>query len=395
MKRNASAAWLLLVLLAPLPLYAGTKIDCSKGDSINAALAKLSRSGPNQLTVTGSCAEDVVIDGFDDLTLTAMPGAALNPASATSKTILLINSSRRVIVDGFAVNIAAPGPGLPFTWVAEFNGSVGCVMKNLTVTGGGGIRLQRESYVSISDSTLHDVNLGISVGNAANGDIRGVTIDNTLTPAPRGSVGIAIFGGSTAFAEGVTVSGFNQGVLAAGGTFAVLGPGFFDTARPVAVQNNRIGISVTNSGLASFLSGVVTITGNGALNNDLTGGIVVNNGSLQLTAPLPQVGVSEIENNVTQGILVMNNGTAQITGAVSVSNNGYNGVVAVTGGVAGFSPIGNPPGFPSVTQNFARDIFCDATSMVTGSNAVVGAAHRECSNQIPGQAPLIPRTPAP
>jgi hypothetical protein len=116
---------------------------------------------------------------------------------------------------------------------------------------------------------------------------------------------------------------------------------------------------------------------------------------LQLTAPLPQVGVSEIKNNVTQGILVMNNGTAQMTGAVSVSNNGYNGVVAVTGGVAGFSPIGNPPGLPSVTQNFARDIFCDATSMVTGSNAVVGAAHRECSNQIPGQAPFIPRTPAP
>ena len=394
MKRNASAAWLLLFLLAPLPLYAGTKIDCSKGDSINAALAKLSKSGPNVLTVKGVCAEDIVVDGFDDLTLVASPGAALNPASATSKAILLINSSRRVVVDGFAITIPAPAPGNATTWVAEFNGSVGCVMKNLAVTGGGGIRLQRTSYVSISDSTLHDVSIGIIVGNACNSDIRGVTIDNTLTPAPRGQIGIAIFGGSTAFAEGVTISGFNQGVFAGGGTFAVLGPGFFDTTRPVVIQNNRTGIAVSNSGLAS-ISGPIAITGNGTLNNDLTGGVVVNNGSLQLTAAIASAGVTEIDNNVTQGILVMNNGGAQITGALSVSNNGYNGVVAVTGGFAGFSPIGNPPGFPSVTQNFARDIFCDATSMVTGSNAVVGAAHRECSNQIPGAAPLIPRTPSP
>ena len=393
MKRNAFAAWLLLLfLLAPLHLYA-TKIDCSKGDSINAALAKLSKSGPNVLTVTGSCAEDIVIDGFDDLTLMATPGAALNPASAASKTILLVNSSRGVVVDGFAINIPAPPPGNPVSWVAEFNGSVGCVMKNLSVTGGGGIRLQRSSYVSITDSTLHDVGIGIIIGNACNGDIRGVTIDNTLTPAPRGQIGIAIFGGSTAFAEGVTISGFNQGVLT-GGAFAVLGPGFFDTARPVVIQNNRTGIAVNSGGLAN-LSGPVTITGNGALNNDISGGVVVNNGTLAVTAPVPQAGTSQIENNITQGVLIMNNGTGQITGQVSISHNGYNGVVAVNGGIVGFSGIGNPIAFPIVTQNTARDIFCDSRSLVTGSNNPVGADHRECANQISGSSPPIPRTPAP
>ena len=391
MKRNARAASLLLFLLAPLPVRAAAKIDCSKGDSINGALAKLSRSGPNVLTVAGSCAEDIVIDGFDDLTLVAAPGAALNPASASSKTILLVNSSRRIVVDGFVINIPAPAPGSGPTWVAEFNGTVGSVMKNLAVTGGGGIRLQRSSYVSISDSTLHDVVIGVIVGNACNADIRGVTIDNTLTPAPRGNVGIVIFGGSTAFAEGVTISGFNQGV-SSGGAFAVLGPGFFDTTRPVVIQNNRTGIAVANGGLAN-LSGPVTITANGALNNDFTGGVVVNNGSLMLNAPLPQAGPTQINNNVTQGVVVMNNGTSQINGSVSISNNGYNGVVVVNGGIVGFGGLGNPVGFPTVTQNFARDIFCDSRSLVTGSNNAQGATKRECANQLPGGSPPIPRTP--
>ena len=393
MKRNASAAGLLLLLLAPLCLYGASKVDCSKGDSINSALAKLSKTGPNVLTIAGSCAEDIVIDGFDDLKLIADPGAALNPASANSKSVLLVNSSRRVVVDGFAINIPAPAPGSANTWVAEFNGSFGCAMKNLSVTGGGGIRLQRTSYVSISDSTLHDVGIGIIVGNACNSDIRGVTIDNTLTPAPRGQIGIAIFEGSTAFAEGVTISGFNQGVLT-GGTFAVLGPGFFDTTRAVVIQGNRTGIAVNNGGLAS-LSGPITITGNGTLNNDLSGGVVVNNGSLAVLGALPQTGVTQIDNNITQGVLIMNSGTGQITGPVSISQNGYNGVVAVNGGIVGFSGIGNPFTFPTVTQNTARDIFCDSRSLVTGSNNVVGAAHRECANQIPGAAPPIPRTPAP
>jgi len=160
MNRNAAAALLVLVLLAPVSLYAKNGVDCSKGDSINAELAKLTKSGPNVMTIAGSCAEDVVIDGFDDLTLVAAAGASLNLASATSKSVLLVNSSRKVVIDGFAINIPAPAPGNPFPWVVEFNGSVGCVMKNLSVTGGGGIRLQRSSYVTISDSTLHDVSIG-------------------------------------------------------------------------------------------------------------------------------------------------------------------------------------------------------------------------------------------
>ncbi len=393
MKRKAFVSWLPLFLLASLQLNGAPKVDCSKGDSINGELAKLSKTDPNVLTVKGSCAEDIVIDGFDDLTLVADPGASLNPASASSKSILLVNSSRRVVVDGFAINIPAPAPNSPATWVAEFNGSFGCVMKNLSVTGGGGIRLQRTSYVSISDSTLHDVLIAIIVGNACNADIRGVTIDNTLTPAPRGQIGIAVFEGSTAFAEGVTISGFNQGVIT-GGTFAVLGPGFFDTTRPVVIQGNRTGIAVNSGGLAS-LSGPITITGNGQLNNDISGGVVVNHGTLAVTGAFPQTGLTQIDNNITQGVLIMNSGSGQITGPVSISHNGYNGVVAVTEGIVGFSGIGNPFTVPTVTQNTARDIFCDSRSLVTGSNNVIGAAHRECADQIPGAVPPIPRTPAP
>ncbi len=390
MKRNAFAASLLLCLLLPFPLYGAKTIDCAKGESINAALAKLAKSGPNVLTVSGTCAEDIVIDGFDDLQLVAAPGAALHPASQASKAVLLVQSSRRVVIDGFAFDFPAPSPGSPLPWVAEFNGTVGSVMKNLTVTGGGGIRLQRSSYVSISDSTLHDVNIGVIVGNACNADIRGVTIDNTLTPAPRGQIGIAVFGGSTAFAEGVTISGFNQGVLT-GGQFAVLGT-FFDSTRPVVIRANRTGVAVNSGGLASF-SAPIHITGNGVRNNDISGGVVVNGGALSVTGAFPGTGDTLIENNISQGVLVMNNGTGQITGPVSVSFNGYNGVAAVNGGIVGFAGIGSSRVVPTVTQNGARDIFCDGRSLMTGSGNMSGVVHRECANELPNAAPPMPRTP--
>lgn len=387
MNRKLLAASLLLSLAAANRVSAAVKVDCNKSQSINEALAKLSKSGPNVVTVFGTCAEDIVIEGFDDLKLVAAPGAVLNPASVSSKTVLLVNSSRRVVIDGFTFSLPTAGPPAP-SWVAEFNGSVGCVMKNLTITGGGGIRLQRSSYVSISDSTTHNANIGIVVGNACTADVRGVVIDNTLTPAPRGQIGIATFGGSTALVEGVTISGFGQGV-ATGGAFAVLGPGFFDTTRPVVIQGNRVGIAVNSGGLAN-LSGPTTITGNGALNNDLSGGVVVTNGTFTVIGPLPETGVTAIDGNVTQGVLVLNNGFAQITGPVSVSNNGYNGVAVVNDGIVGFGRIGSPLVGPTVTANGARDIFCDSRSLVTGLNNVT-AANRECASELQGAAPTMPR----
>lgn len=378
MKRSFVAC-VLLFLAAAFSLSADTKVDCNKGESINTALAKLKKSGPNVVTISGTCTEDVVIVGFDDLRLVADGAAVLNPATATSKRVVLVSSSRLVSIDGFTMTLSN---AVPQPWVAEFNGSSGCSIANMSITGGGGIRLQRSSNVAIADVAMHDAVIGIIVGNACQSDIRGVTIE--FAPPSLGNVGIAVFSGSTAFVEGVTVSGYSTGVIAGGGQFFVPGATFFDSGRPVVIDHNRIGISANANGLVQ-LSAATQITNNGN-GGDLTGGVVVNGGSVTALAGNPAFGSVEIRDNNGQGVLVLNNGTSSITGSFAfVSNNHLNGFAVVNGGIASFVNGVN------VTGNGAKDLFCDDRGLITGSASVAGATKVQCTNMIPG--PLPPGMP--
>ncbi len=52
--------------------------NANKNNSINVALGKLNKRGPNTVRVSGNCNEAVVIDGFDRLTLEGNPTATIN-----------------------------------------------------------------------------------------------------------------------------------------------------------------------------------------------------------------------------------------------------------------------------------------------------------------------------
>lgn len=359
-------------------------MDCAKAESINAALAKLKKRGPNVVSISGTCAEDIAIEGFDGLTLIANGTAVLTPATSSSKRILLVNSSRLVTIDGFAIEIPS-SPGTPAPWVAEFNGSSGCSIVNATVTGGGGVRLQRSSSAAITDVQFQNAQIGVIVGNACQADIRGVTIDHAGPGL--GSVGIAVFSGSTAFVEGTSVSGYNQGVIASGGLFFVPGLGIFDTARIVSIERNRVGVSSNSGGLVQF-SGPTRIANNGN-GSDLSGGVIVNGGALSVNAGNASLGSIEINDNQGQGVLVLDNGTSNITGSGAfVSGNSLNGVAVVNGGVADFT---SGPSGATVTGNGATDIFCDDRSLVTGMSSMSGATDVQCENVLPEKVPPLPR----
>jgi hypothetical protein len=377
MKRSLAAG---VIFLAATLASADTKVDCAKGESINTALSKLKKTEPNVVKVAGTCAEDVTIEGFDNLRLAADGPAVLTPATASSNRILLVNASRLVAIDGFAVNIAGPQ-----TWVAEYNDGASCAMTNMNITGGGGVRLQRSSNVAITDVAFHNASIGIIVGNGCQADIRGVTIE--FTPPGTGNIGIAVFSGSTAFVEGTSISGYNTGALASGGELFVPGLGIFDTARPVVIEHNRVGVSSGAGGFVQFSASTqVKNNGNGG---DLTGGVVVNGGFLGVSANVPALGSIEISDNNGQGVLLMNNGTSNIAGSAAfVTNNHLNGVAVVNGAVGAFGNAAN------VTGNGAKDIFCDDRSLVTGSAAVVGATKVQCTNLLPGALPPMPH-PAP
>src|SRR5271166_6392094 len=88
------------------------KVHCSpnagRGETINAALHHLDPSGPNTIRVSGLCKENVVVEGFDRLTMIAEQGAAIADPSGGNNPTIIILDSRRVVVRGFAISGGSP-----------------------------------------------------------------------------------------------------------------------------------------------------------------------------------------------------------------------------------------------------------------------------------------------
>jgi parallel beta-helix repeat protein len=88
------------------------RVDCNKKGSINATLGALSKVGKTRgvtILLSGTCNEDVLIQGFDRLTLMTTTSATINDPSGGTKITVDIEDSRSVTVQGFTINGGAEG----------------------------------------------------------------------------------------------------------------------------------------------------------------------------------------------------------------------------------------------------------------------------------------------
>ena len=74
-------------------------VNCNSGQSLNVALTKLNKQGPNTVSVNGTCTEYVQVFGFENLTLKGLAGATLGLIAAKLLSLLLV--------------VLLPPPGLP------------------------------------------------------------------------------------------------------------------------------------------------------------------------------------------------------------------------------------------------------------------------------------------
>jgi len=91
---------------------ADLKVNCNGTgalSTINSALKLLNPIGPNTVTVSGACHENVLIQSFDRLTLTANPGASINDASGGTVDVITIEDSQRVRYKVSPSMVAAKG----------------------------------------------------------------------------------------------------------------------------------------------------------------------------------------------------------------------------------------------------------------------------------------------
>jgi hypothetical protein len=98
----------LLCLVAPSAHADSTVLNVRCGgrgplNSIGAALKLVNMHGPATIVVSGTCNENVVVQGLDRITLQAAPGAAIVDASGGAAETLLVVDSQRVAILGFQI----------------------------------------------------------------------------------------------------------------------------------------------------------------------------------------------------------------------------------------------------------------------------------------------------
>jgi hypothetical protein len=281
-----------VALLLAAPVFsaqaAAVLVDCTKkGTTLTAALAKLTKSAANTVTISGTCTEDVSVVGYTGLTLIGNPGAAITGTLTPSAgTTLTVDGGSTITVQSLTIN---NGPSEGATG-AMCTGRSLCVFDNVVIQGSGA-----------------PSQTGLSLQNQSSADVLGATL------IKNNDTGLGVFGAST----------------------VNMRPDTFGVAGPVIAGNSSFGAIVQDG---SFLrTDDVRITGNFV-------GVFVQRGAV--IKILDENGFGSVDNNASDGIMVLAS-SAQV--GVAVTNNGGNGVflrqLAFAQVNDGFNLSGNAGGF--------------------------------------------------
>jgi hypothetical protein len=91
-RASAFATLLILCLFPGVARANNVSVDCNAGGSISAALATLTPTGPNQITVTGTCSENVTITDIRSLRIMSGVGGAKIVQPQDSNTFDIVRS---------------------------------------------------------------------------------------------------------------------------------------------------------------------------------------------------------------------------------------------------------------------------------------------------------------
>jgi Right handed beta helix region len=147
-------------------------VKCDSGDTIQGALNRLIAAGPNRVNVSGTCKENVKINGLDRLLLIADPTATIVDPSGGINDIIDINGSRDVTVQGFVIKGGSTG----IFCAAQSS----CSTTNNKIQGAGfaGIAVyQASTLISLGDSIANN-NIGVLVQFGAYFETETSTIQN-------------------------------------------------------------------------------------------------------------------------------------------------------------------------------------------------------------------------
>jgi len=217
---------------------ANLTVNCDKKETIHKAvklLASANPQGPNTITVSGSCRENILIRSMDRLTLITKKGASITDRSNGSLAVVDIEDSHSVTVQAFTINGGAGGVNcgsasvcyltgntIEAGGVGVSGGSRAFLESNVIQNGGRGATVEDGSqmfssndvfqgngqgivqfgaYLEASNSSFLNNGIGI-LAAASNLRLLGGT-----TISASGDDGMAMRAGSTAVFQGATITG--------------------------------------------------------------------------------------------------------------------------------------------------------------------------------------------
>ena len=301
-----------LLLLSSFAFAGNAVVDCSgvtpgAFTTIHDALASLPAAGPNSISVSGTCHENVVMFGRTDLSIFGNPTATVLPGNANGH-LLAIAGSQRVGIQNITFD---GGRG------ALINDNSRVDLTNVTIQNSLGIGLTSiDSLVHIADSTVKaSARSGISVGG---GTFYVDSADTGNTVTANGRTGISVLTGHLILNGGDEVTPGTENVIS---------------------NNAGVGVAVANSAEAD-INGDNRIIGNqGAFGLEVihTSTVIMTDGTISSNAGIgvhcgetshcEWAGITKIDSNGKGGIEITDHSDAYLDGGIDISGNTGVGVL--------------------------------------------------------------------
>jgi len=254
------------------------KVNCNSSGAIGKIANVLKRLNPtdtNTVHVSGYCHENVVIHGFDRLSLIAEPGAVIADATSGQASVVDISDSQDVVLQDFTIQGGNNGV---YCWDFSFCRLIRLKVEQTGAGGFGGV-VVINSQGQLIDSTVQgssadgiwmfgsklqwrNVTVSNAQGNGVTVSARSQLNGPNNTVKGSGLAGVYVTNGSNATIVPVAITGNGQsGISVTGGsTLTVGGIG------TVVTDNQGAGIAMQGSHVDLF---------NGLVANNQGGGVVV------------------------------------------------------------------------------------------------------------------------
>ena len=358
-------------------------VDCGAGQSLNFTLATLPKLQPATVTVKGTCTEYVLIEGFNNLTLTGAPGATIQqpgtPPPPAPAFLLSIKASRSVSVTNLAFRSL---PSVPSS-IGIGGGSNEVLVRDVSTDGSGGIFMYEASQARLVRVTVNLTSGFAAIWALDKSDVH--IIDGLLQRPANSNFNAGLFVGSGHVTmQGMTIRDMQQSIsINSSGSVDVVN--FEPTAAgiDVIVDNpsgtNFNGAVVVGSSSLNLGSAKLRIDNAGQPFGGDSGAVFVSNGSTLNAGP----GLV-VTNSRGQGVIVSNDSHAQL-GNSSITGGAHGGLVVMNLSTAGVD-FGSTV---TITGN-GTDLFCDSKSRITDGANIANAMIVSCNNLLPSTYENLP-----